>query len=149
MFLEGIRQIMVGSINLSSDDIRVALLMNTTTADTDADTAAATTVNAITTLAESDATGYARQSLTTEAVAIDDPNNRVEFDDTGASSASFSGMTTSATNNYQGVLLYKHVGADTSNVPIAWIEFSAEVTNTATQVDVTWNAEGIIQGRTG
>lgn len=92
--------------------------------------------------------GYARQTITTESAAIDDANDRVEFDDSGAVSMVFgSGDTLSAPSarDYDGVLLHRHVTDDTDSIPAIWVEFAADITSAATEVTVTWNAEGIGQ----
>jgi len=130
-----------GEIDLNADDIRAILVMTNTTADTEND--AKVYVGDLTTLDESDATGYARQALATEAVNKDDANDRAEFD---ADDVSFSGMSGDATRDYQGVVLYKHVTNDADSPLIAFIEFSNQpLSKSATTVSVPWNAEGILQ----
>jgi hypothetical protein len=121
-------------------DIRVALLMTNTTADTEADI---DLMNAFATLDECDSTGYARVALTSEAVNIDDTNDRAEFD---AADASFTGLGGDATRAIQGAIIFKHVTNDTDSIPIAFIDFTTDIPVTATQVDIPWDAEGIIQG---
>jgi len=130
-----------GGIDLDTDDIRARLCMNTTTCDTE--------IDAINDLADyslidvSDATGYADVALASEAVAADDANDRAEFD---ADNISFAGLSGDATRDYQGVLLYKYVdGTDANDLPLAFVDFTDDIPLTATQVDVPWDAEGIIQ----
>jgi len=130
-----------GEIDLNADDIRAILVMTNTTADTEND--AKVYVGDLTTLDECDATGYSRQALANEAVNKDDANDRAEFD---ADDASFAGLSGDATRDYQGVVLYKHVTNDADSPLIAFIEFSNQpLAKEATQVDVPWNAEGILQ----
>ena len=133
-------RIMNGGVDLDTDDIRVALLMTNTTADTEVD--AMTFVNQYGTLDECDATGYARVALASEAATADDANDRAEFD---ATDSSFTGLSGDATRATQGALIYKHVTNDTDSIPICFIDFSADIPTTATQIDVPWNAEGILQ----
>ena len=121
-------------------DIRVALLMTNTTADTDKD--AMNFVDDIGTLDECDATGYARIALASEASNVDDTNDRAEFD---ATDVSFTGLSGDATRAIQGALIIKHVTDDTDSIPIAFIDFASDIPATATQIDVPWNAEGILQ----
>lgn len=121
-------------------DIRVALLMTNTTADTDKDSI--NFVSNIGTLDECDAAGYARVALSTEASNVDDTNDRAEFD---AVDASFTGLGGDATRAIQGALIIKHVTDDTDSIPIAFIDFTVDVSLAATQIDVPWSAEGIIQ----
>ena len=131
---------MSGDLDLNAHDIRVALLMTNTTADTEPDV---DLMNAFTTLDECDATGYARVALASEAVNIDDTNNRAEFD---ANDASFTGLGGNAARAIQGALVYRHITNDTDSVPIAFIDFTADIPATATQIDIPWDAEGILQG---
>ena len=134
-------RLMNGGIDLDTDDIRARLCMNTTTCDTEVD--AINDLADYTLIDVSDATGYADVALTSEAVAADDANNRAEFD---ATDASFTGLSGDATRDYQGVLIYKYVdGTNTNDIPICFIDFTADVPKTATQVDIPWDAEGILQ----
>lgn len=129
-----------GTIDLNTHDIRVALLMTNTTADTEVD--AINFIDDYTTLDECDATGYARVALTGEAVNTDDTNDRAEFD---ANDASFTGLSGNATRAIQGALIFKHVTNDTDSIPIAFIDFASDIPATATQIDIPWDAQGILQ----
>lgn len=62
-----------------------------------------------------------------------------------AADVSFASLGGGATRNYSGTLIYDERGAATSDTPVVWVEFGSAVTSAATQVDVTWNAAGIIQ----
>jgi hypothetical protein len=130
---------MDGTIDLNTNDIEAALCMTNTTADTEIDV---NTVGTITTLDECDSGGYARLDLADEAVTADDTNDRAEFD---ATDLSFTSLGGDATRAIQGVLLYKKVTNDTDNIPIAFIDFASDVPTTATQIDIPWSSEGIIQ----
>lgn len=128
-----------GSIDWDTDTIKAALVMTNTTADTEIDV---DTVGAITTLDESDDSGsYARQTLTA-SVSTDDANDRGEAD---ADNISFTSLTGDATRAYQGILILKEITNDTDNIPIAFVEFPSTIAGTATQVDVTFDAEGVLQ----
>jgi hypothetical protein len=140
VYQNAIAKMMSGDLDLNAHDIRVALLMTNTTADTEADV---DLMNAFGTLDECDSTGYARVALASEAVNIDDTNDRAEFD---ANDSSFTGLGGDATRAIQGALVYKHVTNDTDSIPIAFIDFTTDIPVTATQVDIPWDAEGIIQG---
>jgi len=131
---------MAGEIDMDTDDIRAVLCMTNTTADTEN---TETLMNGFTTLDESDATGYARIDMSGLTITQDDGNNRAEFD---ATDLSFSGLSGDATRDYQGVLLYKHVTNDTDSIPLFFVEFTnTPVAKEATQVDVPWDAQGILQ----
>lgn len=140
VYQNAIGKMMSGDLDMNADDIRVALLMTNTTADTEADV---DLMNGFTTLDECDSTGYARVALTSEAVNIDDTNDRAEFD---AADASFTGLGGDATRDIQGALIYKHVTNDTDSIPICFVDFTADIPSTATQIDIPWDAEGILQG---
>ncbi len=120
-------------------DIRVILCMTNTNADTLKDA-----VNFVSdlTLDECDAAGYARVALASEASNVDDANDRAEFD---ATDSSFTGLGGDGTRPYQGVVIYKHVTNDADSIPICFHDFASDVAETATQVDIPWPAEGIIQ----
>lgn len=130
--------LMDGSIDLDTDDIRVALVMLNTTTDTQPEV---TTVSGFTTLDECDATGYARQAIGGKAVTQDNANNRGVFN---GNQVVFSGLSGNATRNIQGALIYKHVGADSSNIPICFSEFTTPVPKEATSITVPWHANGIL-----
>ena len=141
IFNSALNSILNSTIDLDSDDIRARLCMNTTTCDTEKD--AITDIADFTLVDVADATGYADVALTSEAVAVDDANDRSEFD---AADVSFTGLSGDATRDYQGVLIYKYVdGTNANDIPIAFIDFTADITSAATQVDVPWSSEGILQ----
>lgn len=128
-----------GTIDLDTNDMRAALLMTNTTADTEANIQL---MNAYSTLDECNATGYARLALASEAVNVDTSNNRAEFD---ATDLSFTGLSGDASRAIQGVLIYKHVTNDTDSLPVVFVDFAADIPATATQIDIPWDAEGILQ----
>lgn len=129
-----------GTIDLNTHDIRARLCMTNTTCDTEVD--AINTLTNYTTIDPCDATGYADVQLT-ESVNVDDTNNRAEFD---ATDISFTGLSGNATRAIQGVLLYKYVdGTNTNDIPLCFIDFASDIPATATQIDIPWDAEGILQ----
>lgn len=137
LYLRGINTLLAAFSGL---DVRAALLMTNTTADTE--NTGLTYVSDITTLDECDDTGYARIALTSEANNVDVGNVRVELD---AADLTFSGLSGNATRDAQGLLLYRHVTNDTDSPVIAFLDFVADIPSTATQITVPFNAEGIIQ----
>lgn len=129
-----------GGLDLNTDDIRARLVMTNTTCDTEVD--AINFLSNYTTIDPADATGYADVALT-ESVGVDDTNNRGEFD---ATDISFTSLGGDASRAYQGVLLYKRVdGTNANDIPVAYIDFLSTIPATATQVNLTWHAEGILQ----
>ncbi len=130
-----------GDLDFDGSDLRMLLVMTNTTADTEQDTAL---ISAFTTLDEYDGTGYSRAALASEAVTRDDPNNRAEF---GATSPVSFGTTVAAgTRSAQAAILYKHVGADSANIPIAFIDSGGFPLNGGGgPFELAINAEGLLQ----
>lgn len=123
----------------AGDDMRVALVMSNTTADTQEDTAL---MNGFTTLDEYDGASYARQALATQVVNEDLPNDRAEFD---AVDAVFSGLGV-GTRQCVGLIVYKHVTNDTDSIPIAFIDTGGfPFDGNGGDVTIQWNVEGILQ----
>ncbi|MDB5344269.1 MAG: hypothetical protein JWP89_2646 [Schlesneria sp.] len=114
--------------------------MTNTTADTDKDNI--NFVSNIGTLDECDASGYARVALGSEASNVDNTNDRAEFD---ANDVSFTGLGGNATRAIQGALIFKFVTNDSDSVPIAFVDFASDISATSTQIDIPWDAEGILQ----
>lgn len=114
-----------GSIDLNSDDIRIILVDSSTTADTET---AAATISEFTTLSELTnitGTGYERKLLANEAVSIDAPNNRAEFDFDDPQYTAIDAGTAA------GAVVYKHITTDADSVPICFIEGKFTVTAAA------------------
>jgi len=128
-----------GTIDLNTNDIRAVLCMTNTTCDTEANVQ---NTGAFTTLDRCDATGYADVALADEAVNIDEGNNRAEFD---ATDVSFTGLSGNATRAIQGVLLHKFDTNDAGSLPIVFVDFASDIPTTATQIDIPWDAQGIMQ----
>jgi len=133
-------QLLLGTLDFSTDDIRVALLMTNTTADTEK---SAATNAGFTTLDEFDGSGYSAggSALAGEAVTEDGANNRGEFD---ATDLTFSSVG-AGTRSIDGALVYKFVTNFNSSIPIAWIDFSPDIVANGGDITIQWNAEGIIQ----
>lgn len=127
------------NVDWVNDDIRVALVMSNTTADTEDDK---TLMNAFTTLDEMDGAGYARGALANEAWAKDVANNRSEFD---ADDLVFTSVS-AGTRQVVGALLYKHVTNDTDSIPLAYINGTGFPFDPGGgNITFQWNAEGIVQ----
>jgi hypothetical protein len=131
-----------GTIDLNSHDIRARLVMSNTTCDTEIDAIA--DLADYTTIDPCDATGYADVALDTETVTANDTDNRGDFDT--ASDIVFSGLEGDATRQIIGVLLYKYVdGTNANDLPLAYIEFTAAIPTTATQVTVPSSTTNLLQ----
>ncbi len=131
-----------GTIDLNTSDIRARLCMNTTTCDTELD--AINNLGNYTLIDVADATGYADVALTGETVTANDIDNRGDFDTT--SDIIFSGLSGNATRDYQGVLLYKYVdGTNANDIPLCFIDFTADIPKEATQVTIPSNTTNLLQ----
>jgi len=130
-----------GTIDLDTNDIRVRLVMTNTTCDTEVD--AITNLADYTTIDPSDDGSYADVALASEAVVADDANDRAEFD---ATDVSFTGLNGDATRDYQGILVYKYVdGTNANDLPVVYIDFPATKPKESTSLTVTFDAQGILQ----
>ena len=132
-------KLLSGDIDLDADDIRVLLVMTNSTCDTEDD---CDFIDQFTTLDEMDGANYVRKALAGEAVAVDLPNNRGEFD---AENVTWTALGV-GTRQVLGAVLYKHVTNDADSIPIAYIDsggfpFDAN----GGDVTITWNDEGILQ----
>ena len=141
IYNEAKRAIAEGEIDFGSGgtDIRALLVMTNTTADTETNV---NTISGFTTLDEMNGANYARIALSSEVVNEDVANNRAEFD---AADITWSALG-AGTRQVQALIIYKHVGADSSNVPIAFIDTGGfPFTANGGNVTIQWNAEGIVQ----
>lgn len=129
-----------GSINWASNDIRILLVMSNTTADTDG---AAEFVSSFATLDECDAAGYARTQITGRSVSIDTVAKEVALLAAQTNLPAFG----AGTRQVVGAIIYKHVGADSANPVLfyldapPWFPFNA----VGTAVRFKWDATGIVR----
>ena len=141
----GLLKIGLGDVHWDTDDIRFIMVMTNTTADTERDK---TFIDQFTTLDEFDGGGshppsFAnREALVNQAMAVDEPNDRAEFD---ADNHPVSSIP-AGTRAIQGIIVYFHVTNDAASVPLLWID-SGGFPFTANGGDLvfSWNAEGIGQ----
>ena len=76
--------------------------------------------------------GYARQTLTGNAISIDDGNDRVDHN---ANNVTFAALT----NTFRYGILYRFVTVDADSILVAYFDFGAQ-TVTAVDFIVKWNA---------
>jgi hypothetical protein len=137
----GKKEILDGTIDLVADTIKVMLVTSGYTPDPDHDFASSPAAN------ELSGTGYAsgfagagRKTLASKAFAEDDANNRAEFD---AADLSWTGIDAGTA---AAMVIYKHLTSDAASVLIAYIDTGGfPKTTNGGDLNVTWNAEGIIQ----
>lgn len=133
------RALFAGEIDLDSDDIRVAIVMTNTTADTEL---TADVMDDFTTLDEHDGANYVRKTCGSEAIAEDNTEHRAEF--------SFAAITWTAlgagTRQLAGFLVYKHVTDDTDSIPLMYIDSGGFPFNSnGGDVTFTPHADGVLQ----
>lgn len=126
-----------GGFDWVGQDIRVALVMSNTTADTDQDLE---NIGDIGTLDEMDGANYARATAANEADAEDAANNRLEL--------SFDPITWTALGNgtraVVGAIVYQHVTNDADALLIAYIDLGT-INPGGADFTITNNAQGLIQ----
>ena len=141
----GLLKIGLGDVHWDTDDIRLILVMTNTTADTERDK---TFIDQFTTLDEFDGGGShppafgSREALANQAMAVDEANDRAEFD---ADDHTVSSIP-AGTRAIQGIIVYLHVTNDAASVPLLWIDTGGfPFTANGGNLVLSWNAEGIGQ----
>lgn len=125
--------------NFTSLDARVLLAMTNTTFDTEQDDEF---VGDTTTPDEYDGANYVRKALAGEAVNDDAANDRGEFDANDIQWASLGAGTRQAA----GMVLFSFITNDAASPLIAYIDSGGfPFSGNGGNVDVAWNAEGILQ----
>jgi hypothetical protein len=103
-----------GGLNWGTNDIRALFVMTNSTADTQEDT---TTISGFTTLDEFDGPSYGRKNLS--IVTAESTGNNT-------ASASISTITWPSlgvgSRSVKGLLIFKFVSGDSTNVPLLWID---------------------------
>lgn len=130
--------LMNGGLDLDTHDIRIALVMSNTTADTEDTKTTISGGTGFTTLDEMDGAGYARVALTTEAVTDSGTYGKFDADDVTFTSVS------AGTRSVTGALIFRFITNDTDNVPIAYIDFGGDFAANGSNIVITWSATGII-----
>lgn len=127
------------SHNFTSLDARILLAMTNTTFDTEQDDEF---VGDTTTPDEYDGANYARKALAGEAVNDDAANDRGEFDANDIQWAALGAGTRQAA----GMVLFSFITNDAASPLIAYIDTGGfPFSGNGGNVDVAWNAEGILQ----
>lgn len=134
------RDLLKGDLDFdeAGNDLRVILCMTNTTADTEEDTA---TISAFTTLDEHDGASYARQTLDTQTVTEDQPNDQAEFDAVDVTISTLG----AGTRAVAGCVIYKHVTNDTDSIPLIWMDTPAFPNSNGGDYTLQWAAEGLLK----
>lgn len=135
------KELFEGTLDLDSDTLKVLLVDSDTTADTERDKL---TLSAFTDLSEADGANYARQTLSSVAVALDTGTHVVGLtaDDTTFSTL---GSNASGLQN-QAAILFVDRGGDSSNLPIAYIDGGGfPYTPVGQTISITWDAAGLVK----
>lgn len=133
------------NVDMVNDDVRFIHLMTNTTVDTERD--AKDSISDFTTLDNFDGSGTSANghALDSQAVNIDDANDRAEFD---AADETITALG-AGTRSIQGLLVFSWITDLNSSLPLHWIEYAANKTPDGSDFVVTFNAEGIIQAADG
>jgi hypothetical protein len=136
---EAKRALAQGELNLVTDDLRVILVMSSTSADTELHK---NFITEFTTLGEYDGTGYARGQIANLGITEDAGNDRAEIDGDDQVFASLGVGALQCT----GAIVYKHVTNDADSVPIAFFDTGGfPFDGTGSNVTIQWNNQGILQ----
>lgn len=138
-------EILSGSIDLATDDIRVALYDNGVafSFDPDVHQFVADVLDGGTTAQEPSDASYGRQSLANQTTSADDSDDEGVFD---ADDVTFPSLST--TNQIQGVVIYKSVTDDTDSPIVAVIDDSDDsdlpAETNGTDFIIEWSANGVL-----
>lgn len=117
IYKKAYEKFMQGELDLATDDIRIMLVMSSTTADTEEEEEF---IDDFTTLDELDSANYARKICTSKAVTEDLPNDRTYFTSDGVTWSTLN----PATRQVAGMIVFKLVNDDTDSIPIAYLDNS-------------------------
>lgn len=133
-------EILKGNIDLLTDDIYVALVTSSYTPDKDAHENFDDINNEVSGEGY-DADGkeltYTGMSGQSNAVSIDDANDRAEFD---ADDVTWASSTITA----RAAILYKYTGMDSTSTLIAYIDFGEDYSSSSEDFTIEWDSEGIL-----
>lgn len=120
-------------------DVRVLLAMTNTTFDTEQDDEF---VGDTTTPDEYDGANYVRKALGSQTVTDDAANDRAEFDAADIQWVALGAGTRQAA----GMVALIHITDDAASFLVCWIDSGGfPFSGNGGNVDVAWNAEGILQ----
>ncbi len=127
---------------ISGADLRIILVMTSTTCDTEHD---AQDFADFTTIDECDGVGYAELNLASVAAAWDAANNRLEWDADDGDMDGGGGSIAAASRDVQGYVIYRYVdGTDANDVPWGYQDIGPYTLSGGT-FDFAFDAEGIFQ----
>lgn len=137
-------QYLTKQIDLVNDTIKIWPLMTNTTLDTVRD---AVDQFQDVTADEFDGSGYSSGgwTLASKACAVDDANDRAEFDAADYTATSLG----AGTRSIQGVALGKYNTSTALSLPLHWIEYASVKTPDGSDFTNVFNAEGILQAADG
>lgn len=115
-----------GSLDWDTDTFRVMLVTSSYTPNLDHDFVADVVANEVA------GGGYARQTLTGNAIVIDDANDRVDHD---ADNATWTGLTAA----FRYAVVFKLVTNDADSILVAYLDLGAQSV-TAQDFTIKWNA---------
>lgn len=127
------RDIGNGGIDWDTDTIKVALVTSSYSPNIDTHDNFDDVTNEVT------GTGYTAggATLASTTATVDTTNDRASYD---AADTSWATSTITA----RGAVIYKSTGTASTSKLICYIDFGSDVTSTASNFSITWNANGIL-----
>jgi hypothetical protein len=142
-YLEGLLALAKGDLDFDTDVYKTLLVMTNTTADTDT---TAKFVGDFGTLDEHNGANYVRKTVVQGTPAIDAPNSRVEVPATATVWTALGAGTRQA----QAAVLYRFVTNDADSPILVYFDTGGfPFTASGADFTVNWNAEGMIQLKSG
>jgi hypothetical protein len=130
------KSIMNGSVDLDTDNINVALLTNSYSANIDTHTM----YSDVTTQEVASANGYTTkgQTLGTITISVDTTNDLAYFD-----AANVTWSTSTITARY--AVIFKNTGTNNTSPLIAYVDFGSDKTSDNGNFIIDWSSAGILK----
>jgi len=134
VFLEGLKALTNGGIDLDTNTIKVALVTSSYTPDEDSHNAFDDVTN------EVSGTGYTAggATLSNVSLTVDTTNDLLKFD---ADDVSWADSTITA----RGAVIYKDTGTGSTSLLICYKDFSTDQESSGADFNLAWHANGILR----
>lgn len=145
VYEKALTKLMNDTIDLSTADLRVLIVGESSTVDTETEVEF---ISGFTTLDElTGVTNYVRKALANEAIGEDLTNNRAELD---ADNVTWVALGGAANGTIQGFLVYVHVTDDDDSIPLSYHDNDGASFSQGTNgsnVSMNIDVEGLLQYR--
>jgi hypothetical protein len=130
----GLKEVLAGTVDLTSDTIKVAMTTSSYTPDGDAHDNFDDITN------EVSGTGYSAggETLASKSFTQDNTNNRGVFDADDVT------WTSSTITNARYAIIYKSTGTASTSRLIALVDFGSNFSSSSSTFRIQWNASGIL-----